>query len=268
MRCIGRKKGNYKRCKNNCNFLFCSSHKLQWWAIIVILATIGGLFQDVIKPLFGNTEAVSLRNERDSLNSIIKRQNETLDRQIVEFDRLKNEFEKVKNDIIDIFSDSQFEVVNRDDIFLEKDEDNVSAILQLNQKFHLGEYISFDNSLKLAGRKIEAFFIENSISSDFTIQITGTADRMRVTPNLRYRGEFGEIVKEPFYSINEKSFKSISLQRNQRLDNESLAFLRAYFIKKEFLNSIKITSAKIFIRIDLKNKMGSEFRECVLKIES
>ena len=52
MKCIGRTK-QLHRCKRDSKILFCHQHKLQWWVLIGIIATIGGLYQDVLKPIGG-----------------------------------------------------------------------------------------------------------------------------------------------------------------------------------------------------------------------
>ena len=49
MRCLGRTK-NFSRCKNTTKGILCRHHKLQWWGMIIIIATLGGLFQDILKP--------------------------------------------------------------------------------------------------------------------------------------------------------------------------------------------------------------------------
>ncbi len=54
MRCFGITKKT-SRCKNKCNFVFCKTHKLQWWGIVLIFATLGGIFQDIIRPIFSFT---------------------------------------------------------------------------------------------------------------------------------------------------------------------------------------------------------------------
>lgn len=55
MRCFGITQ-TFKRCKKNCDFIFCKTHRFQWWSIIVALGVLGGIFQDVIKPIFASTK--------------------------------------------------------------------------------------------------------------------------------------------------------------------------------------------------------------------
>ncbi len=51
MRCFGLTT-KLKRCKNNCKFIFCHNHKIQWWGVLVIIATLGGVYRDVLEPIF------------------------------------------------------------------------------------------------------------------------------------------------------------------------------------------------------------------------
>lgn len=268
MRCIGRKSKNFARCKNDCKFLFCGHHKLQWWGVVVIIATLGGLFQDIIFPLFKDEENVILQNERDSLNSIIDRQNQVIDKQVKEFEKLQREFENVKDDIISALQESKYKLLNREDVFITQEENSINATLKINQKFFLGEYRTKDIQLREVITKIEGFFQENNISSNIQVEITGSADGSRPTRNLFYMGEFGDLFNETYYHINEGETKTLTLQKMEPLSNESIAFLRAYNIKYEILKSIRISPNQIHIQIMLSQEMGPEFREFKVEIKS
>ena len=68
MRCLGITK-SFKRCKRNCRIIYCSSHKMQWWGVVIVIATIAGLYQDIIAPIFfkehkSNLELLSIVRQR------------------------------------------------------------------------------------------------------------------------------------------------------------------------------------------------------------
>jgi hypothetical protein len=73
MRCFGITK-SFKRCKKPCRAVYCHSHKLQWWAIVLIIGTIAGLYQDVIAPLF-----VKKKNANTELINLIKLRKQDID---------------------------------------------------------------------------------------------------------------------------------------------------------------------------------------------
>ncbi|NET37020.1 MAG: hypothetical protein F6K19_34185, partial [Cyanothece sp. SIO1E1] len=68
MQCWGRTKGG-KRCRNHSKFLFCHVHKRQFWialwGFIGIIATLGGVFQDVLKPIFQREDKATLESHSE-----------------------------------------------------------------------------------------------------------------------------------------------------------------------------------------------------------
>ena len=157
MRCIGRTK-SLKRCKRKCRILFCNLHKLQWWGVIVIVATLGGLFQDVIKPLFKQKknqteELVNLLIHRksilDTLYVQINTEINTLPRISYNTDSseiwrtylkdYKLRLEKAKNEL-DVLHRKSINALKNDQLILSHELG--SRIHQISRKYRLDE---FDN---------------------------------------------------------------------------------------------------------------------------
>lgn len=95
MRCFGRTK-KLDRCKNKCSFILCRHHKLQWWGVIIILTTLGGFYQDILKPFTGYyTTSPEKKVEKENLNQFnpLFKENDSLT-----FNVLITRFEDFKSD--------------------------------------------------------------------------------------------------------------------------------------------------------------------------
>lgn len=66
MRCLGRTQ-TFKRCKRDGKWPFCHSHQWQPWiaffTVISVIATFGGLYQDIVRPFFLSNESVANDDE-------------------------------------------------------------------------------------------------------------------------------------------------------------------------------------------------------------
>ncbi|PLK42093.1 hypothetical protein [Emticicia sp. TH156] len=88
MRCIGIT-GKYKRCENNCKFIYCYHHRFQWWAVFLILASLLGFYQDFI-PLI-TTEN---KNENKELSNLLKYRKKKIDEGYLKLVKTAKEIEK------------------------------------------------------------------------------------------------------------------------------------------------------------------------------
>ena len=88
MRCFGRTSSSFKKCKNNCKFIYCDKHKLQWWAIVGVFATLLGSFQDLAPPFFPenkNTELISIiKIRKANVDTLVSYINTDLSKKIKE----------------------------------------------------------------------------------------------------------------------------------------------------------------------------------------
>ena len=145
MRCNGRTK-NLSRCKNNCKIIFCRHHKLQWWAILVIIATLGGLFQDIIKPIFFEKEQITNSEKEKATEIALNKISDSL-KVITNMDSHLESINKKLDNFIDEKSNSK---TSENELIKKKFLSNV-------QRINIGISRSFAESILGSSRYIVQF---------------------------------------------------------------------------------------------------------------
>ena len=140
------------------------------------------------------------------------------------------------------------------------------------QGFNVGQYssTSADNSLKIFTQIIEEFVAQDPENySDITGNITGYADGLRIFgTGLLYQGEAGDIPTRYYYSENHHRLE-IFEKRNghyQIMNNEHLAFVRAFYAAQFLSRSSVIDIKKLDFQTHVSPKSGAEFRKVVIEL--
>ena len=140
------------------------------------------------------------------------------------------------------------------------------------QGFNVGQYssTSADNSLEVFTKIIEDFVAQDPENySDITGNITGFADGLRIFgTGLLYQGEAGDIPTRYYYSENHyrlEIFEAIN-GHYQIMNNEHLAFVRAFYAAQFLNRSSVIDINRIDFQTHVSPKKGAEFRKVIIEL--
>ena len=105
--------------------------------------------------------------------------------------------------------------------------------------------------------------------SDITGNITGFADGLRIFgTGLLYQGEAGDIPTRYYYSENHyrlEIFEAIN-GHYQIMNNEHLAFVRAFYAAQFLNRSSVIDINRIDFQTHVSPKKGAEFRKVIIEL--
>ncbi|MGB1207134.1 MAG: hypothetical protein ACPG5B_15920 [Chitinophagales bacterium] len=151
--------------------------------------------------------------------------------------------------------------------------DHSKSGFKLNmQGFDVGRYSSksVDNSLAVFVKIVEDFVGQDPKNySDISGNITGFADGLRIFgTGLLYEGEAGDIPTRYYYSKNHHRLEIFEKKENpyQIMNNEHLAFIRAFYAAQLLGQSSVIDVNKFDFQTHVNPKSGSEFRKVVIEL--
>lgn len=197
----------------------------------------------------------------------------------------KKDYDDLANDVINGLRDDGVELPEKTEFKYQRkgkfkedivftleygDKDNVAVGFSA---FNPGDYITPKTKAVLS---IFSTIIENFLKTEKEVDLTnlsvstkGYADGIPITGTLIYKGEFGSISSVEYdvlLSDGEIKENSLTLNGNDKINNEQLAFLRAYHPQFELLKIPQFQGGKFKISVQEFDTEGSKYRSVSVEI--
>lgn len=147
--------------------------------------------------------------------------------------------------------------------------DDYKAFLQAEVNYDVGQYQLTSQTGYIITKVLETI-LEQKLSHfldkmEIKTKIKGIADGVPVIPDAVYKGE--EVITSiRYWNVNENAWKTASFMPDQtKLDNEKIAFLRAYFVSKYIRSLQRIKNSSVKISVEEVKEVGP--RKAILAIE-
>jgi hypothetical protein len=99
------------------------------------------------------------------------------------------------------------------------------------------------------------------------VEVIGSADSTPVLPGILYKGDLGVFQNFEYYSEDRNRFEKLDLLPGvTKLDNNSIAFLRAYNVLEHLTSLQDLASAKQQISTSTMVNNGGEYRKVIVRI--
>lgn len=133
--------------------------------------------------------------------------------------------------------------------------------------YRLNEAPNVQLVLAVLKKSIEKFITKYNKNDGLKVKIVGHADGTEVLPESYYKGDLGTISEFKYFSEDTNEWSRINLlSEATHLNNELIAFLRAYDVLKNIENLSVFYSSSIEIHTSTSYRKGGKYRKIVLII--
>jgi len=204
-----------------------------------------------------------LQTQKEHLTIQIKNKEELLKTSNKKLYESQKENQKLKEALFALNS-NLFKKPKEDDIKVSKTDKFLKTTIKIDY-LRLG-FIPDPSYLDSVVNEISKYYKIDKAKSK--IRITGTADGLKISRPIKYSGEYGNFIEDKYFSERERTNKVLRMKEGDYIkNNEQLAFLRAFGMKKAFIDDFK-NEPNIDLIIDVHEKLGPEFRNINIEIIS